>query len=189
MGIDPPSAQERFIKKRFLSKIQAEEMRSSEHWDWDRLRRQCEREARRLLADTHDAEDAVQEAMARAWRRRHRCRSPERPLPWFLQITRNEAFRVIASKRPVERDTREWATVDPEIDRAVLRVDVHRALARLPVRDRTLAGLRYGEDLAQTRIAALLDTPEGTIRVQLHRLRKRLRGELREILEGDYQPQ
>jgi RNA polymerase sigma-70 factor (ECF subfamily) len=127
--------------------------------------------------------------MARAWRRRDRCRSPETPLPWFLQITRNEAFRVMAKKRPVEEDRHEWGSADPELDRLVLKVDVNRALARLPVRDRALANLRYNEDLAQTRIAALLDTPEGTIRVQLHRLRKRLRVELREILEGDYQPQ
>jgi len=150
---------------------------------------QCEREARRLLVDTHDAEDAVQEAMARAWRRRDRCRSPEAPLPWFLQITRNEAFRVMAKRRPVEEDAREMASTDAEIDRLVLKVDVDRALARLPSGDRALANLRYGEDLAQNRIAALLDTPEGTIKVRLHRLREKLRGELGEVFEGDYQPQ
>ena len=164
-------------------------MRTDEHWDWDRLRTQCEREARRLLVDSHDAEDAVQEAMARAWRRRDRCRSPEAPLPWFLQITRNEAFRVMAKRRPVEENHWEGASADHDIERLVLRVDVNRALARLPTRDRALANLRYGEDLAQNRIAALLDTPEGTIKVQLHRLREKLRGELGEVFEGDYQPQ
>jgi RNA polymerase sigma-70 factor (ECF subfamily) len=150
---------------------------------------QCEREARRLLRDVHDAEDAVQEAMARAWRRRDRCRSPDTPLPWFLQITRNEALRVMARKPPAEEVRRDGGESDAELDRLVLKVDVNRALARLPLRDRTLANLRYGEDLAQTRIAALLEAPEGTIRVQLHRLRKRLRRDLREILEDDYQPQ
>ena len=164
-------------------------MRKSEHWDWDRLRRQCEREARRLLADSHDAEDAVQEAMARAWRRRDRCRSPEAPLPWFLQITRNEAFRVMAKRRPTEARHWEPASADAEIDRLVLKVDVNRALARLPGRDRALASLRYEEDLAHSRIAALLGTAEGTIRVRLHRLRRKLRRELGEVLEGDYQPQ
>ena len=164
-------------------------MRKSEHWDWDRLRRQCEREARRLLVDSHDAEDAVQEAMARAWRRRDRCRSPEAPLPWFLQITRNEAFRVMAKRRSVDERHWEPASAPLEIDRLVLKVDVHRALARLPGRDRALASLRYEEDLAHSRIAALLGTAEGTIRVRLHRLRRKLRRELGEVLEGDYQPQ
>jgi RNA polymerase sigma-70 factor, ECF subfamily len=173
----------------------AELMRGPEHWDWDRLRKQCEREARRVLADAHDAEDAVQEAMARAWRRRDRCRSPDAPLPWLLQITRNEALRLLAKRRPTaaicpgRADPSDEAGADHEIDQLVLKVDVRRALARLPSRDRALAGLRYGEDLAQNRIAALLDTPEGTIKVQLHRLRERLRGELGGTREGDYQPQ
>lgn len=166
-------------------------MREPEHWDWGQLRTQCVREARRLTSDAHDAEDAVQEAMARAWRQRHRCRSPEAPLPWLLRITRNEVFRIGARRRPLAADGTASAGVGQadarhELEKLVLKVDVHRALARLPRRDRALAGLRYGEDLAQNRIAALLDTPEGTIKVQLHRLRHKLRGDLGEAIEGDH---
>lgn len=170
-------------------------METSEHWDWTRLRNQCEREARRLLPDTHDAEDAVQEAMARAWRRRDRCRSPEAPLPWLLQITRNEAFRLLAKRPPAAEpvpgvaDRFDEPRVDHEIEQLVLKVDVRRALERLPSTDRALASLRYGEDLAQPRIAALLDIPEGTIKVRLHRLRQKLRGDLSGTFESDYEPQ
>jgi RNA polymerase sigma-70 factor (ECF subfamily) len=167
-------------------------MENSEDWDWNRLRKQCEHEARRLLSDAHDAEDAVQEAMTRAWRRRDRCRSPEAPLPWLLQITRNEAFRLLAKRRPLAETgvhPLDEPGVDHEIDQLVLRVDVRRALARLPSRDRALANLRYGEDLAQPRIAAILDIPEGTIKVRLHRLREKLRGDLSGTLESDYLPQ
>ena len=170
-------------------------MQGPDNWDWNRLRTHCQREARRLIADAQDAEDAVQEAMARAWHRRDRCRSPEAPLPWMLQITRNEAFRLLAKRRaliPINASEVDWpvdagGAFDPDL--LALRVDVRRALARLPSRDRALASLRYGEDLAQNRIAMLLDTPEGTIRVRLHRVRRKLRGELRESHEGDHQPQ
>lgn len=169
-------------------------MRGPDNWDWDRLRTHCEREARRLLPNAHDAEDAVQEAMMRAWRQRESCRSPDAPLPWLLRITRNEAFRLAGRRRPqpllalAGGGDGEPARLDYEIEDLVLKIDVHRVLSRLPSRDRTLVGLRYGEDLAQNRIAALLDAPEGTIRVQLHRLRKRLQGDLRATIEGDHQP-
>ena len=166
-----------------------------DEWDWDGLRVRCRREALRLLSNADDAEDAVQEAMARGWRRRDRCRRPESPLPWLLQITRNEAFRLLAQRRvlvvadPSPSEHAATACAESEIDLLPLKVDVRRAVERLPARDRTLASLRYGEDLAQSRIAALLDTPEGTIKVQLHRLRQKLRCDLGETLEDDHQPQ
>jgi RNA polymerase sigma-70 factor (ECF subfamily) len=52
---------------------------------------------------------------------------------------------------------------------------VDRALRDLPARDRALLTLRYAEDLTQPQIAVRLGSPEGTVKVQLHRARGRLR--------------
>lgn len=148
-----------------------------------------------MLLDPQDAEDAVQEAMARAWRKRHRCRRPEAPLPWLLQITRNEALRLLARRREdprlveIELAEPHHDAGDLSGDRLLVRVDVRRALSRLPAEDRGLAHLRYGEDLAQSRIAAVLDLPEGTVKVRLHRLRNKLRPDLSEAIEGDHKPE
>src|SRR5256885_7155960 len=68
-------------------------------WQWAAARQRCLREARRILRNRDDAEEAVQEAMARAWRGRAACRTPAAPLPWLLQITRNEAIRLAARRR------------------------------------------------------------------------------------------
>ena len=73
---------------------------TTEHWDWTLIRTRCRAEALRILRRPHDADDAVQEALARAWRSRHACRNPEAPIPWCLQITRNEAIRIIGRGRP-----------------------------------------------------------------------------------------
>ena len=154
------------------------------------LRIRCAREARRLLPNPQDAEDAVQEAMARAWRNRGRCRCPERPLPWLLQITRNESLRVLQRRRSGPREVAiELAETSEEArdlgsDRLATNMDVRRALARLPACDRGLAYLRYDEDLSQHRIAKVLDMPEGTVKVRLHRLRQKLRMDLKEGLES-----
>jgi RNA polymerase sigma-70 factor (ECF subfamily) len=60
----------------------------------------------------------------------------------------------------------------------VASLDVRHALARLPARDRTLVLLRYRADLTQAQIAELTGMPEGTVKVRLHRARKRLRSQL-----------
>jgi RNA polymerase sigma-70 factor (ECF subfamily) len=36
--------------------------------------------------------------------------------------------------------------------------------------------MRYGEDLTQAEVARRLGVPEGTVKVRLHRARRRLRG-------------
>jgi RNA polymerase sigma factor (sigma-70 family) len=155
-------------------------------WDWPLIRNRCKTEALRILRRDHDAEEAVQEALVRAWRSRASCRTPEAPLPWCLQITRNEALRLISRKRGLEADLLESVndvgdprgTEQPEA--ALHRIDINRALKKLTPRERLLIGLRYEMDWAHHDIAATLAIPEGTARVHLHRAHKRLRTLLEE---------
>jgi RNA polymerase sigma-70 factor, ECF subfamily len=154
---------------------------TSEHWDWTLIRTRCRAEALRILRRPHDAEDVVQEALARAWRSRHACRNPEAPIPWCLQITRNEAIRLIGRGRPRQGD--EPLDEDGHVEdvgagrerlRVLLRVDVHRALENLPPHERQLIALRYLHDYSHSEIAQMLEIPEATARVRLHRVHKRL---------------
>jgi RNA polymerase sigma-70 factor (ECF subfamily) len=152
-----------------------------EHWDWSLIRRRCRAEALRILRRPHDADDAVQEALTRAWRSRHACRNPEAPVAWCLQITRNEAIRLIgrarprASEEPLDDDDHvEDAGARQEGVRVHLRVDVHRALENLPPHERQLIALRYLHDYSHSEIAEMLEIPEATARVRLHRVHKRL---------------
>jgi RNA polymerase sigma-70 factor, ECF subfamily len=149
-------------------------------WDWAALRSRCLREAHRMLPGT-EAEEAVQEALMRAWTRRHACRSPEAPLPWILEITRNESRRLLARRKRSRQEAAGEATADaPELEdqaiaSATTRVTVEQALARLVDADRRVLRLRYADDLTQADVARRLGVPEGTVKVRLHRARGRLR--------------
>ena len=151
------------------------------YWDWPLIRNRCKREALRILRRDHDAEEAVQEALVRAWRSRGSCRTPDAPLPWCLQITRNEALRLIGRNRDREADPLDAAGTigDPRCsdqpENALHRMDINRALSQLTARERLLIGLRYELDWAHQDIAATLSIPETTARVHLHRAHKRLR--------------
>lgn len=146
-------------------------------WDWAGARRRCLREARRMVGTAAEAEDAVQEALLRAWRKRESCAAQGSPEPWLLRITRNEVVRLYGrSRRREEVELEE--TDHPEsfsVEALTDRVDVARALARLALSDRLLVRMRYELDLSQREIAERLHLPEGTVKVRLHRLRRRLR--------------
>jgi RNA polymerase sigma-70 factor (ECF subfamily) len=148
-------------------------------WDWAGLRTSCVSEARRILRDPHEAEEAAQEALVRAWRQRDRCRDKEAPVPWLRRIARNEALRLVERKPAVlltELVPEAAASGDGERPQEALveRIAVWQALARLSPPERELVVLRYIDDLAQPEIASRLGIPEATVRVRLHRIRKRL---------------
>jgi RNA polymerase sigma-70 factor (ECF subfamily) len=154
-------------------------------WPWDAARRRCLREARRVLGNREDAEEAVQEAFVRAWRKQASCLTPSTPLPWLLQITRNEAIRL--AERRSRRQATEVSEAEPEaifdapsyestLDQTLTAVATEQALSSLRPDERRLIRLRYVEDLTQGQVAAALGVPEGTVKVRLHRARARLRG-------------
>ena len=149
-------------------------------------RERCLREAQRYTRCPLEAEDVVQEALLRAWKTRAKLRNASQPMPWLLQITRNEALRALArSSRERERSTlvpdpapppaaAEWADVTLE------RLHLQAALRQLDEHEQALVNLRYGAELTHSTIADLMSIPLGTCKVRLHRLRKRLNALLAE---------
>jgi RNA polymerase sigma-70 factor (ECF subfamily) len=159
-------------------------------WQWEPARQRCLREARRILGNRDDAEEVVQEALVRAWRKRHALRNPAASLPWMLQITRNEAMRFAAQRQRRRASEvpeaepapgREARVANHPLDDALMTLATEQALRSLRPDERRLIRLRYMEDLTQGQVAEALGVPEGTVKVRLHRARARLRGAAAEL--------
>jgi RNA polymerase sigma-70 factor (ECF subfamily) len=155
---------------------------SSTSWDWAEMRSFCFAHALRVVGCPDTAEEAAQEAIVRAWRHRESCRQPERPLGWLRRIAHNEAVRV-ACRRPDELLTGEplaesVARTEEVSDALEDRLLFTGILGTLSEADRELARLRYYEDLTCAKLADHFGLSESTVKVRLHRLRKRLRERL-----------
>jgi RNA polymerase sigma-70 factor, ECF subfamily len=61
---------------------------------------------------------------------------------------------------------------------SIPKLDVRAAIASLSRTDQQIAALRYLADLPNSQIAEILNLPEATARVRLHRLRSKLRASL-----------
>jgi len=97
-------------------------------------------------------------------------------------IARREALRRAALRleAPLEEGRAgEDAAAAGAFEALARRLDVQAALGALEPEERRLLDLRYGSDMTQRAIAEELGVPEGTVKVRLHRLRVRLKDELR----------
>jgi len=125
------------------------------------------------------AEDAVQEALLRAWERSEKGEEIESLNAWVttvsLNVARSGLRRLIAERRARSRLGRDLV---PETSGD--RIDVERALAALPRRQREVAVLRYYLQMDTREVAEALSVHEGTVKSTLSRARSALAGALGE---------
>jgi RNA polymerase sigma-70 factor, ECF subfamily len=128
------------------------------------------------------AEDAVQEALARAWERAQRGEQIS-SLSGYVAVAAinllRSGFRRLLVERRARQRLREGLHQTPTrpeayLATADLRVDLARALAALPRRQREAVVLHYFADLSIQDIALALGTRPDTAKGLLHRGRRSL---------------
>lgn len=139
------------------------------------LVRRHERRVRAFLSRLtrgQGADDLAQETFMKAWRMAGAWRGEGSYEGWLLRIAWREFLsrRRKRSEEPAEPDEAEaWQIPDAEG-----RLDVGRALARLPERERAAALLCFGEGCSHSEAAAILGLPLGTLKSVVARARAAL---------------
>jgi len=146
-----------------------------------------------LLGDTVEAEDATQEAMARAWRARRSLRDPAAFDVWLDRILVNTCRDRLRRRRVVQivdlAASPEMEARDPFRD-FLARDELGGVLDALTPDQRLVVVLRFWRDLSLDQISERLDWPLGTVKSRLHhamaamrgRLERDAKGELREVV-------
>ncbi|MFZ5669502.1 MAG: RNA polymerase sigma factor [Pseudomonadota bacterium] len=142
--------------------------RLAERWT-PRLRRH----AARLLGDSDAATDAVQDAWLAIARGLRRLEDPSRFAAWAHAITtRRCADEIRRRRRRRAAEAAPDAPAEADADRAL---DLSAALAALPLDQRVIVGLFYGQGLTVEEVGAALGVPAGTVKSRLHAIRKHLK--------------
>jgi len=128
------------------------------------------------VGDRARAEDAAQEAFAKAYRRWSSVASMERPVGWVLVVAMNQMKRWI-KRADREFDSSPTAAAD-HAEAIALTASIRDALEVLPPRQRAAVVLRYLCDLPNADVAKALGCATGTIKSTLHAALKQLRVEL-----------
>ena len=131
-----------------------------------------------LTGDWHAAEDLVQTCLVklyRAWPRLDTAVDPDAYLRRVLVNTHRSWWRARWRRElPVAALPDHAGTGGGEEQYAVAQT-VRRALAALPVRQRTALVLRYFEDLPETQVAELMGCSVGSVKTHSHRGLRALR--------------
>jgi len=128
------------------------------------------------VRDPHRAEDAVQEAFARAYADWDRVKVHPNPVGWVARVALNHATSVW---RRLRRESTELppAAVAPEDERSIDPLLI-RAVWSLPVRQRQVVAMRILLDQSIEQTAHALGMAPGTVRAHLHRALSTLRARL-----------
>ena len=157
--------------------------------------------AYRLTGQQDDAEDLVQDVLAKLYPKADEVFEVEQLGPWlnrvlyrhFIDLTRKRARQ---ADRPLSSvveddaaqdfvDTLITADVEPDqdLDRYKLQKAMANALASLPPDQRSLVILHDVDGWKQEDIAEVLEIAVGTVKSRLHRCRAKLRAQLGAELE------
>src|SRR4030095_3999975 len=173
--------------------------RAAIHGDRDAFEMIIRTHSRRLFAITYgilqnreEAEDAVQDALVKAWKTRWRVRDPKKFPAWLTTIARHRARDVYRKRRhlPLSDDMTKPLEQESPTNTGTESLDrrVHSALAALPEIYRSALMLRYFEEMDYRTIENTLGLSNGALRGILGRALASMRKQLRPALASLEQP-
>ena len=148
------------------------------------------RYVRCMVRDSVEAEDLTQEAFLRAHRERDTVKDPGAMLSWLYRIATHVALdRLRQRTSSATRESKvDLADLDPpdlgspsverELDREQMSACVQRFLVAIPDNYRSVLLMHDTHGLTGPEIAAVLDIPLSTVKMRLHRARRRLKAAL-----------
>ena len=138
----------------------------------------------RMLGNAADAEDMLQEIFLSAHRKLDGFRGESALGTWLYRLATNQCLDHLRSRAAKTTHLTDAIDDEPSLsdarshgiaDRTVARMDLERAIARLPEGARAAFVLHDIQGLEHQEVAAALGIAEGTSKSQVHKARLRLR--------------
>ena len=136
------------------------------------------RHCARILRSPHDADEAAQRTMIRAYRALEKGQAPNSFPPWLLAIARNESYDLIRARKGTEQLSVEveagGESLTERVERRERVEELKGDLTELPEAQRRALLLRGVGDLSHAEIAELLGGTPTEMRTLVHEARASL---------------
>lgn len=169
-----------------MTRALVEQAQQGDREAYERLARGAARRlylvAYRILRDTDQAEDAVQQTLVAIWQDLTSLRDPDRFEAWTYRMIvrqcRSEARRHRLLRSKVVDLSEEMASSADEIGDVAIRDQLERAFQALSHDHRAVVVLHHYVGLPLGEIADILDIPYGTVGSRLHHAMRAMRATL-----------
>ncbi len=134
----------------------------------------------RLIHNPADREDVCQEVFVKVYKQLRSFRYQSRLSTWIARIAYNTAINHLRKRRELTVEA-DWEQADETSDPALamgerqLQEFVHARMDQLTVVEKSVLTFYHLEEMSVSEISRVMDRPEGTIKSDLYRARKKLK--------------
>lgn len=131
------------------------------------------------LGNEADSQDALCNAIEKAYKNIHRLKEADKYKQWFLSIVANEAKQLLRKQSKedlIELDqyrSKNHIQVD-EMTMTEKRLDLEKAMDQLPKEHVTMIKLKYYEGYTFKEIGSIISKPENTVKTTIYRALEQL---------------
>ena len=136
-----------------------------------------------ILQHEADVEDAVQEAVIKAWTQLRSLKDNRYFKTWLIRILINQCNEILRKQKRIVL-TNDNINFTEDYEDSSERMALKDAINRLDGEQRTVIILFYFEDLSYSEISYALGIPEGTVKSRLSRAKNKLNNLLSDRIGG-----
>lgn len=138
------------------------------------------RQIRRMVYSHDDADDILQNTFVKAWVNLDTFRGDSRLSTWLYRIATNETLNFLQRKKDttglddVPSAVAGRLTADEYFDGDETELQLQRAIASLPDKQRTVFQLKYYEEMKYEEMSGILETSVGALKASYHHAVKKI---------------
>jgi RNA polymerase sigma-70 factor (ECF subfamily) len=143
---------------------------------------------RKIVIDHEDADDVLQNTFIKVFENIHRFKGNSSIYTWMYKIATNEAINLLNKKsRQLGVSNEEWiekqvAQLESDIyfDGDAMQLKLHKAIAKLPEKQRLVFNMRYFEEIKYEKMSEILETSVGGLKASYHHAVKKIKNAINE---------
>ena len=145
---------------------------------------------RRFVCCHEDADDLVQEVFIKIWAALPSFRRDAQLFTWIYRIATNEVlnhlrkqkFKAIVSLDSESAILEKKIDEDPYFNGNLLQRELHKAIQRLPQKQRIVFSLRYFDEMTYEEISQITGTSVGALKASYHHAYNKIKEDMQKVL-------